>query len=61
MPLLTTAIITFTTSYLRVDFLEVRVVLVDLEVDLRGRDIKRPVNRNSGRDENSGSADVDRT
>ena len=61
MPLLTTAIITFTTAYLRVYFLEVRVVLVDLEVDLRGRDRKRPVNRNSGRDENSGSADVDRT
>ncbi len=47
-------------SYLWIYLFEVRVILVDLEVDLGGRDGHRPVNRNPRWHQDRGSADVDR-
>ena len=46
--------------YLCVDFFEVRVILVDLEVDLGGRDGHRAVNGNARGNQNRRCADVDR-
>ena len=48
-------------SYLWIDFLEVRVVLVDLEVDLGGRDGHRAVHGYARWHQDGGGADVDRT
>ena len=47
-------------SYLWIYLFEVRVILVDLEVDLGGRDGHRPVNRNTGWHQDRRGADVDR-
>ena len=48
-------------SYLRVDLFEVVVVLVDLEVDLGGRDGDLPGHRHARRHQHRGRAYVDRT
>ncbi len=47
-------------SYLWIYLFEVRVIFIDLEVDLGGRDGHRPVNRNAGWHQDRGGADVDR-
>ena len=47
-------------SYLWIYLFEVRVILVDLEVDFGGRYGHRPVDRNAGWHQDRWGADVDR-